>query len=178
MFVYDMSNTCYLYANHVYAHYRAIFQGKKKAFHEARSGGPLAGDEELITSRLESSTKDVLDDYDRWCGKVTTFHPFIFGSQYLVAGVKDQTKAGKNLPDLKVLETMFVTRRPNFRANRNSISPTDMLPNCNRPRFDFRACDPAKEGYGKTQWLVVEGIQMPEGHCPTCELHFTFGSMC
>ena len=27
MFVYDMSTACYLYANHVYAHYRAIFQG-------------------------------------------------------------------------------------------------------------------------------------------------------
>ena len=72
---------------------------------------------------------------------------------------------------------MYVTRRPNFRANRNYVSPTEMLPNYNRPRFDFRACDPAKEGYGKTQWLVVEGIQMPEGHCPTCEIHFTFGTM-
>ena len=177
IFVYDMSNACYLYANHVYAHYRAIFQKKKKAFFEARSGGPLAGDEELIASKLESSTKDVLDDYEKWCGKVTTFHPFIFGGQYEVQGVKDQMKAGKNLPDLKVLETMYVTRRPNFRANRNYVSPTEMLPNYNRPRFDFRACDPAKEGYGKTQWLVVEGIQMPEGHCPTCEIHFTFGTM-
>lgn len=105
-------------------------------------------------------------------------HPFICGGQVEVEGVKDQMKAGRNNPDLKVLETVYVTRRPNFRANRNSISPTEMLPNYNKPRFDFRAMDPAKEGYGKMQWLVVEGIQMPEGNCPSCEIHFTFGSMC
>lgn len=52
IFVYDMAAGCFAYANHVYAHYRAPFQNKKKAFAEACTGGPLAGDEKLITSRL------------------------------------------------------------------------------------------------------------------------------
>ena len=54
----------------MYAHYRGIITGETKAFHSARTGGPVADDDEMVKSPLEKYTYEVLADYERWCGKV------------------------------------------------------------------------------------------------------------
>ena len=52
-----------------------------------------------------------------------------------------------------------------------------MMPNYNRPRFDWRKVHPDTEGFGNTRWIVVEGIQMHEEQCPTCTQMYTHGTM-
>ena len=177
IYVYDMESRCYAFANHVYAHYRGIITGETKAFNSARTGGPVADDDEMVKSPLEKYTYQVLGDYERWCGKVDTFSPFVYGELFERPGVKDQMISGKQNPDLETYEVTYVVRRPNFNAYRNQVSPKEMLPNYNRPRFDWRKIHPETEGFGNTRWMVVEGIQMPEAQCPTCTNTYTHGMM-
>ena len=91
--------------------------------------------------------------------------------------LKKQQISGKRNPDLETYEVTYIVRRPNFNAYRNQASPKEMLPNYNRPRFDWRKFHPETEGYGNTRWMVVEGIQMPEDQCPTCRRTYTHGTM-
>lgn len=130
-----------------------------------------------MKSPLEKYTIRVLDDYEKWCGKVDTFSPFVYGEFYRLHDVKDQMISGKNNPDLEVYDIAYLVRKPNFNAYRNKVSPETMLPNYNRPRFDWRQMNPETEGYGKTRWLVVEGIQMHEDKRPTCTQMYTHGTM-
>ena len=85
--------------------------------------------------------------------------------------------SGKNNPELKVYEVTYVAHKPNFNAYKNKVSPETMMPNYNRPRFDWRKIHPDNDGFGNTRWMVVEGIQTHEDQCPTCTQMYTRGTM-
>ena len=177
VYVYDMQARSYSFANHVYAHLHGERSGKSKAFYAARTGGPDADDEVTVMSPFEKYTTRVLDDYEKWCGKVGAFSPSVYGEVNRLHEVKDQMISGRNNPDLEVYEVTYQVRKPDFHAYRNKVSPETMLPNYNRPRFDWREAHPEKEGCGKTRWLVVEGIQMHEEKCPVCTQMCAHGMM-
>ena len=161
----------------MYAHYRGIITGETKAFNAARTGGPVADDDEMVKSPLEKYTFEVLGDYENWCGKVDTFSPFVYGELLERPGVKDQMISGKRNPDLETYEVTYVVRRPNFNAYRNQVSPKEMLPNYNRPRFDWRKVHPDVEGYMAT----LDGWSLRafrcQNQCPTRTHTYTHGMM-
>lgn len=106
-------------------------------------------------SPLEKCTNRVLDGYEYWRGKVDTFSPFVYGEINQLHEVRDQMVSGKSNPELEVYEITYLVRKPNFNAYRNKVSPETMMANL-KPRFDWRAAHPEKEGYGKTRWLAPE----------------------
>ena len=177
IYVYDVDAKCYSFANHVYAHLRGVHAGQTKAFYSACTGGPDADDDDMVNSPLEKYTTRVLGDYEKWCGKVDTFSPFVYGEFYRLHDVKDQMISGKNNPELEVYDITYVVRKPNFNAYKNKVSPETMMPNYSRPRFDWRKVHPDTDGFGNARWLVVEGIQMREAQCPTCTQMYTHGAM-
>ena len=79
-------------------HLRGIHTGKTKAFYSARTGGPAADDDDMVESPFEKYTARVLGDYEKWCGKVDTFSPFVYGEFSRLNDVKDQMISGKNNP--------------------------------------------------------------------------------
>ena len=98
IYVYDIDAKCYSFANRVYAHLWGIHTGQTKAFFSARTGGPAADDDDMVESPFEKYTARVLGDYEKWCGKVDTFSPFVYGEFSRLNDVKDQMISGKNNP--------------------------------------------------------------------------------